>query len=94
MGQDAKDLLNKLLEEKAAEEAAEPTPEINTDMQRNFYKKWTMNGKHLITRAGGNFWMRGGNRSRCTIIKPAMLRALVQAGILKPEGSGYGFVKE
>ena len=59
-----------------------------------WYRKWTMNGKHLITNAGGNFWMRGGNRSKCSIIKPELLALLVEHGILAKVAGGYRFVIE
>jgi len=57
----------------------------------NFYRRWTVNGKHTITCAGGNFWMRGGNRNRCTIIPPERLKQLVEHGILVKVAGGYRF---
>lgn len=62
--------------------------------QIRWYRQWTVNGKHLITNAGGNFWMRGGNRRQCSIIKPEWLTLLVEHGVLRKVAGGYQFAKE
>jgi hypothetical protein len=64
------------------------------EQEISFLKNWTMNGKHLITNAGGNFWMRGGNRKRCSIFTPEHLASLVKHGILEKVAGGYKFVAE
>jgi len=94
---EASALLEKMIAEKDAEEAAEAVPVLSAKEianERAFLAGWTRKGKLLINRAGGNFWMAGSNRARCSIYRPARLKSLVNAGVLKPQGSSYVFLYE
>jgi hypothetical protein len=91
--------LDKLLAEKAKEEAAElakvkPLTPEQAASERGFLKRWTQNGKQMINNAGGNFWIPGSNRKRGTIMRPAQLKQLVDAGIIKQVGRSYQFIPE
>ena len=87
--------LEKFAAEKAAEEAAEVVTLTAEQVasERRFLMGWTKKATLPLNRAGGNFWMPGHNRSRCTILRPAMLLALVEAGVLVASGNSYVVVK-
>jgi len=94
---DANDLLNRMIKEKDDEERkeAESAPDLKADEilnERKWFKKWTANGAKLVNCAGGNFWMAGSNRKRCSILRPARLKQLVRAGILEKSANSYRFI--
>jgi hypothetical protein len=66
-----------------------------TDILRGFYKGWTGNGKKLVASiSGSNFYTAGGNRKRCSIIRPDDMKRLLDEGILTPVPGGYRFIPE
>jgi len=84
--------LQKLEAEKAAEEAVEVVSQEDVEGMAKFLRgSWIKlaGPSRMINRAGGNFWMPGRNRNRCSILRPAMLKALVASCVLKAVGSGY-----
>jgi hypothetical protein len=60
-----------------------------------WYRKWTKNGKLLISNiSGSNFCMVGHDRRHCSIITPKEFAELVEHGILRKVAGGYQFVSE
>ncbi len=51
--------------------------------------KYTAKGKKSVCQFGGNFW--GINRNRCMIIKPEVIKALAEAGVIKLSSNSKSF---
>ena len=87
--------LEKMNTEKALSDAAEVVTltQEEIDKYRRFLMGWTKKATLPLNHAGGNFWMPGRNRSRCSIFRPAQLKALVEAGLLAQSGQSYQVVK-
>ena len=77
------ELIQKKLDEKATEEAKE---KVSAKLATEF-AKWLKGyaKKKPVKNFGGNFW--GFNRNRCSIIKPAMILALVVGGHVTMNGT-------